>query len=278
MREQVHVLVRGVGDVGSAVAVALHRTGYAVALHDEPRPTTARRGMAFADAVFDGSTTLDGLVAQRVQTVEELRAVLTGGAVIPVSITPFPELRAAVFWSAIIDAGMRKRATPEQQRGSAPLTIGLGPNFVAGDNVDLAIETSWGDRLGAVIESGGTLPLAGEPQPLGGVARARFVYAPVAGCFETGMRIGERVERGAVVAWIGGVVLCAPISGVIRGLTHDDVPVTLGTKVIEVDPRGDPACAFGLGVRPQRIAEGVLRAMGRARNSRLRPRISPVAQ
>ena len=263
MGEQVHVLVRGVGDVGSAVAIALHRSGYAVALHDEPRPTTARRGMAFADAVFDSSATLDGLVAQRVETAEELHAVWAGGAVIPVSIGPYSQLRATVFWSAIIDAAMRKRAAPEQQRGSAPLTIGLGPNFVAGGNVDLAIETSWGDRLGAVIECGETLPLAGEPQPLGGVARARFVYAPVAGCFETTMRIGERVERGAVVASIAGMVLCAPISGVIRGLTHDGVSVALGTKVIEVDPRGDPASAFGLGVRPQRIAEGVLRAMGR---------------
>jgi len=219
--------------------------------------------MAFADAVFDSSTILDGLVARRVQTVEELRAVLADGAVIPVSIRPFSELRAAVFWSAIIDARMRKRTAPEQQRGSAPLTIGLGPNFVAAANVDLAIETSWGDRLGAVIESGATLPLAGEPQPLGGVGRGRFVYAPVAGRFETAMRIGERVERGAVVASIAGMVLCAPISGVIRGLTHYDVAVTPGTKVIEVDPRGDPASAFGLGVRPQRIAEGVLRAMVR---------------
>jgi len=33
--------------------------------------------------------------------------------------------------------------------------------------------------------------------------------------------------------------------------------------VIEVDPRGNSVAAFGLGERPRRIAEGVLRALGR---------------
>ena len=41
---------------------------------------------------------------------------------------------------------MRKRAVPERQRGIAPLTIGLGPNFIAGDTADLAIATMWGER------------------------------------------------------------------------------------------------------------------------------------
>jgi xanthine dehydrogenase accessory factor len=66
MGDRTSVLVRGVGDVGSAVAVVLFRAGYAVALHDEAAPTAPRRGMAFVDAVFDGRATLDGLTAVRV--------------------------------------------------------------------------------------------------------------------------------------------------------------------------------------------------------------------
>jgi xanthine dehydrogenase accessory factor len=139
MRERAPVLVRGIGDVGSAVAVALLRAGYAVALHDEPEPTTPRRGMAFVDAVFDGSAGLDGIAAQRVENTAELRSGFDAATAIPVATWSFSEFLQAVPWSAIIDARMRKRATPERQRGSAPLTIGLGPNFVAGDNVDLAI-------------------------------------------------------------------------------------------------------------------------------------------
>jgi xanthine dehydrogenase accessory factor len=264
-RVGIPLLVRGSGDVGSAAAIVLFRAGYAAALHDEAQPATSRRGMAFANAVFDGAAALDSVVAQRVETIAELRDTLAARTAIPVVVRLFPEVHSAVPWSAIIDARMRKHAKPGHQRGSAPLTIGLGPNFIAGDNVDLAIETNWGDWLGTVIERGPTLPLDGEPQPLGGVARARFVYSPLAGRFETRMQIGDRVEQSEVVASIGGTSLCAPIGGAIRGLTHDGVPVEFRAKVIEIDPRGDPAAAFGLGVRPRRIAEGVSRAMAHAR-------------
>ena len=48
------VLVRGVNDVASAVAHRLFTTGHAVAMHDVATPTTSRRGMAFADAMFSG--------------------------------------------------------------------------------------------------------------------------------------------------------------------------------------------------------------------------------
>jgi xanthine dehydrogenase accessory factor len=144
-----------------------------------------------------------------------------------------------------------------------PLTIGLGPNFIAGDTVDLAIETSW-DRLGAVITSYPTLPLAGEPRTLGGIGRARFVYAPVAGRFTTAARIGDHVGGGALVATIGPAVMAAPITGVLRGLTRDGAAVPRGAKVIEVDPRDNPKAAFGLGERPKRIAAGVLAAIDHA--------------
>ena len=167
-----------------------YRAGYAVALHDEPAPATPRRGMAFADAVFDGWATLDGLTAVRVKTPAELRHALNAGDVVPVVPASFAEVIEATTWSALIDARMRKRAVPERQRGIAPLTIGLGPNFVAGETVDLAIETMWGDRLGEIIDAGATLPLGGEPRPIGGVGRARFVYAPDSGRF-----MNERAHR-----------------------------------------------------------------------------------
>jgi xanthine dehydrogenase accessory factor len=64
------VLVRGSGDVGSAVAHLLLRSGHAVLIHDVDRPAAPRRGMAFADAVFDGSCTLDGVRARRQESRE----------------------------------------------------------------------------------------------------------------------------------------------------------------------------------------------------------------
>ena len=171
------------------------------------------------------------------------------------------DVLAALLPDVLVDARMRKRARPEDQRGLAPLTIGLGPNFVARQTVDLAIETQWGDALGAVVREGATRPLGGEPRSFDGHARDRFVYAPAGGVLRTQAQIAQRVAEGEVVATIGDEELRAPLAGVLRGLAHDGVPVQAGAKVLEVDPRGDLTKVFGIGPRPRRIAEGVLEAI-----------------
>ena len=156
---------------------------------------------------------------------------------------------------------MRKRDVLEHQRGLAPLIIGLGPNFGAGEAVDLAAETGWGEHLGEIIRSGTTLPLAGGPPCLCGIGRERFVYAPSAGCFETGAHIGDHVAVIQTIATIAEIVLSAPLYGVIRGFAHSGVAAAVDAKVIEVDPRDDPAAVFGLGERPGFMAEGVRKAL-----------------
>lgn len=256
MNHSLSILIRGAGDVGSAVALALFRAGMAVALHDGPAPTTHRRGMAFTDAVFDGVATLEGVSARRATGPEDLRRLLMDGEDVAVTTDPFDAVLASVRWDVLVDARMRKRAVPECQRGLVPLTVGLGPNFVAGDNVDVAIETSW-DRLGEIVRSGPTLALAGEPRAIDGVGRERLVYAPVAGRFRTVRLIGELVEAGEVVAEIGETRLVASLAGMLRGLTRDGVAVEKGTKVIDVDPRGRAAVVTGVAERPRRIAEAV---------------------
>ncbi|MEA2221599.1 MAG: xanthine dehydrogenase accessory factor [Solirubrobacteraceae bacterium] len=258
------VLVRGSGDIGSAVAVVLHRAGYGVAIHDVATPAAPRRGMAFADAIFDGACELDGVRAVRFDDPAALAAALRDGGAIPVTTAELPGVLDALAPAVLVDARMRKRERPESQLRLAPLTIGLGPNVVAGETTHLAIETQWGDDLGAVLETGATRALGGEPRSFDGHARDRFVYAPVAGVLRTRAQIAQRVRAGEVVATIGDEPLAAPLDGVLRGLTHDGVAVPAGAKVLEVDPRGDVSKVRGLGPRPRRIGEGVLHAMQRA--------------
>ena len=161
------------------------------------------------------------------------------------------DVLAAVVPDVLVDARMRKRAVPEGQRGLARLTIGLGPNFVAGETTDVAIETQWGDDLGTVVVDGPTKALGGEPRSFEGHARDRFVYAPAAGVMRTAARIAQRVSAGEVVATIGAEELLAPLDGILRGLVHDGVPVAVGAKVVEVDPRGDLTKVLGIGPRPR---------------------------
>ena len=194
MRAVLRALIRGSGDVGSAVAHRLVRAGHAVVIHDVALPAAPRRGMAFADAIFDGACELEGVAARRVDDVEGLRA--GGGAEVFVTTAELEPVLAAMAPDVLVDARMRKRAVPEGQRGLARLTIGLGPNFVAGETTDLAIETQWGDDLGTVVFDGPTKALGGEPRAFEGHARDRFVYAPVAGVMRTKAAIAQRVARG----------------------------------------------------------------------------------
>lgn len=263
MPRMARVLIRGSGDVGSAVAHLLLREGHAVVVHDVALPAAPRRGMAFADAIFDGACELDGIRARRA----ELDEVGEGrrDEVLVCVIEELGDVLAALLPDVLVDARMRKRAQPETQRGLAPLTIGLGPNFVAGETVDLAIETQWGGDLGAVVRHGATKALGGEPRSFAGHGRERFVYAPCGGVIRTRAAIAQRVAAGETVATIDGEELHAPLDGILRGLVHDGVPVQAGAKVLEVDPRADLTKVYGIGPRPRRIAEGVLEAMALSR-------------
>jgi xanthine dehydrogenase accessory factor len=256
-------LIRGAGDIGSAIGVALFRAGYPVILHDQPTPSYSRRGAAFVDALFDGLAAVEDVSARMCANRVEIEAVLAARTAIAVSCGEFSPLLAAAHPRVLVDARMRKRTTPEPQRGLAALTIGLGPNFVAGETTDVVVETAWGDSLGTLITSGRSLPLSGEPKPVDGIGRERYVYAPATGVFLTRSNIGESVAAGAEVARIGGTPLLAPIAGRLRGLTRSGVPVQAGTKVIEVVPHSAAAAIFGVGARQRTVADAVVEAVRR---------------
>ncbi len=253
-------LVRGCGDIGSAVAHALFAAGHAVLIHDVADPGFARRGMAFTDAMYEGTACLEGVVGRRMSDIFSIRLMLKQHLEIPLATDRFAKVLEYLRPQVLIDARMNKHSIPERQSGLAPLTIGLGPNFVAGETTDLVVETAW-QALGRIIESGSSLPLSGEPRPINGHGRERYVYAPADGRFETDCVIAAKVSRGETVASIGAAVIRAPLDGCLRGITHAGASVTVGTKVVEIDPRGDPARSFGIAERPKKLALAVLAAV-----------------
>ena len=116
------------GDVGAAVAILLYRAGYGVALHDDIAPTTSQHGMAFTDAVFDWrqaqqrrsqSGSIDLRTGQCLAGARDC-----AGAILPIADV----LRIRTLLGAL-DARMRKRAVPENQRGLAPLVDWPRPKF-----------------------------------------------------------------------------------------------------------------------------------------------------
>jgi xanthine dehydrogenase accessory factor len=257
------VLVLGCGDVGSAVAHRLFSLGVHVVLCDLARPAHARRGMAYTDALYAGSATVEGVTARHVDGVPGILACWREGGAIPVVAMPDRELLEALPVDVVVEATMRRNRVPPDLRALAPLTVGLGPGFAVHVNCHVAIETQWGERMGAVLREGATAPLGGGPKALDGVTRERFVTAPVTGLWRSDAVIGEPVQASQVLGLLGDQPIRAPIDGILRGVTHDGVQVRAGQKIVEVDPRGAPE-VFGLGERPVAIARGVAAALGLA--------------
>jgi xanthine dehydrogenase accessory factor len=258
------VLVLGGGDVGSAVAHRLFGEGARVLLSERPRSAHARRGMAFTDALFDGTAVLDDIEARLVSDVSGVTAAWQAARCIPIVTLPEDVLRRDLRFDVIVDATMRRDRPPPDLRSGAEWTVGLGPGYRAGLNCAVAIETQWGPSMGAVLREGATAERRGGPRPLAGVGRERFVSAPVAGCWRTSAVLGRPVRAGepvgSVLGAAGEFLLRAPIGGHLRGLARDGVDVRAEQRLVEVDPRVPPQI-FGRGERPLAIARGVVEAL-----------------
>lgn len=252
------ILVRGIGDIGSAVALELFRAGFGVVVNDHARPAHARRGTALVDALYEGKVERCDVMAKRAGTIDDVRIMLACHRAIPVVDADFGDVLRSVAPDVLVDARMRKRAIAEPMRGLARTTIALGPNFVAGEHTDWVVETAWGDDLGRVIRAGSARPYAGEPRKLAGHGRERFVYARSSGTFRTMLDIGQAVVEGATIGTIDGRPVLAPLSGRLRGIAHDGADVSEGARIVEVDASGDGAAIRTPGERPRRIAEAVL--------------------
>src|SRR5262245_36573048 len=98
------IVVRGVGDVGSAVAHRLFTEGYKVVINDVPIPTTTRRGMSFADAVFDGHAILEGVHAVRAHDLVRVKEALDARRALAVYVRDISSLVVAVRPAVLVDA------------------------------------------------------------------------------------------------------------------------------------------------------------------------------
>ena len=248
-------LIRGAGDIASGAALRLWRCGVDVVMTDLARPTAIRRTVAFSDAIVHGETTVEGLRAVRAEDAAQAKALLREG-VIPVLADPECRCREALTPDALVDAILAKRNLGTRI-DDAPIVVGVGPGFTAGEDCHAVVETMRGHMLGHVIYRGGALPNTNIPGLIGGFAGERVLRAPCDGVFTAVHRIGDTVTEGETIGFVEGMPMRCTISGVLRGVLDDGVRVHKGMKSGDVDPRGrteycntvsDKALAVGGGV------------------------------
>lgn len=259
MFEESWVVIRGAGDLATGVIHRLVRSGFPVIATDIPSPTVIRRTVAFAEAVPEGECTVEGIMARRVDDLEEAMRVGREG-IVPVLVDPGARLVERLNPFAVVDAILAKRNVGTR-RGIADVVIGLGPGFTAGEDVDAVIETNRGHDLARVILEGSAEPNTGVPGNVGGKSSERVLRAPCAGVFRSLREIADPVRSGEAVAEVEGRPVVTEIDGILRGLLRDGLPVTKGFKVADVDPRCRREHCFTISDKARAIGGGVLEAL-----------------
>lgn len=234
------IIVRGGGDLAAGTIHRLWSAGLRVLVLEAEHPAAIRRQVSLCEAVYEGETTVEGLRAVRISTLEEAGAVWAENAV-PVLVDPQGKAIRAAKPAVVVDAILAKKNLGTT-RDMASLTIALGPGFTAGQDVDVVIETKRGHKLGRIIREGAAIPNTGVPGVIGGYGAERVIHAAQAGIFRDVRAIGDFVEAGEIIAEIetpdgSRAPVTTSIPGILRGLLRDGYPVAPGFKVADVDPR-----------------------------------------
>jgi len=255
------VVIRGAGELGTGVAHALVQAGARVLLLDRPLPRALRLTVAFAYAAVQERTTVEGVEAVHCRSEQEVVAAWAAGSV---PLWTRAERELALAPEVLVDARMRQVTEPLPLRGAATLTVGIGPGFVAGEDVDFVIESNRGPALGRLLARGSAEAYTGLPGLVAGFREERILRSPCAGPFERRRELGDLVAVGELVGEVQGEPVRARLAGMIRGLKLSGVLVGASHKVGDVDPRNDRTLLTTMSDKARAVGAGVVSALVRA--------------
>jgi len=254
------VLIRGAGEMASGVAHRLHQSHFKVCMLEIPHPIAVRREVSFCEAIYEAEKEVEGVRSKFISKPEEIHSVWKEGK-IPILVDPDgKKTRRFMKPDVFVDAIMAKKNLGTHIK-KAPLVIGLGPGFYAGKDVHIVIETNRGHDLGRLILKGAAEPDTGIPGNIGGYTVERLLRTMKKGVFHPQKWIGDRVNKGSVVAVVDDFPVMAKISGIVRGLIREGVEVKKGMKVGDIDPRGKREFCFTISDKARSIGGGVLEAI-----------------
>lgn len=261
------VLVKGAGEMASAIAWRLHRAHIRrICMLDLENPLSVRRQVSFCTALEAGTgvAVVEGVEAVAAASADDIRAAWAGHkiAVVPV---PDWERIEGLRPEIVVDAILAKRNLGTRI-DQAALVIALGPGFAAGEDCHLVVETNRGHDLGRIVEAGPAEANTGIPGPIAGFAAERVFRAPAAGRFESARKIGDAIRKGETVGHVGGQAVVAELDGILRGLIRPGTEVAAGTKLGDIDPRAKPEFCATISDKARAISGSVLECVMRFHN------------
>ena len=300
IKKNLLIICRGAGDLATGIIHRLHRAGHRVIALETDYPAAIRRQVSFCEAVYDGSAAVEGVTARLVPALADaetdtetysgindtpaaniasekwdssaIEAVLEAGEV-PLLIDPKGESIALLKPDVVVDAIIAKKNLGTTIN-MAPLVIGVGPGFTAGQDVHLVIESMRGHNLARIITDGMAQPNTGVPGNIAGFTSERVIHAPAAGYIHDVRKIGDIVQKGDEIARIYPdkesydnalseyVPVNATITGIIRGLIREGYYFREGFKIADIDPReSELTNCFTISDKARSIAGSVLEAV-----------------
>lgn len=266
------IIVRGGGDLATGTIAKLYRCGFSVLILEIEHPSAIRRNVAFSEAVYQGKQTVEDITCVLAKNLKEAEEMLEKGMLV-LLVDPEGNCISKLQPLAVVD-GILAKKNLGTHRQMAPITIGLGPGFEAGKDVDAVIETMRGHHLGRVLYQGSAIANTGVPGVIGGYAKERVIHSPGTGIIKNVKKITDVVEQGEVIAWIEPqrkqmddpveerIPVKATIPGLLRGLIREDYPVTKGFKIADIDPRiQEYENCFTISDKARCIAGGVVEAL-----------------
>ncbi len=250
------VVIRGAGDVATGIGHRLHMCGFKVLHLDIEKPLVVRRTVAFTQAIFNGEGQVQGVKCVITKNLEEVKAAWEKDYV-AVMIDPEAKILEALKADAVVDAIIAKKNIGTN-RAMAPITIGIGPGFIAGKDVDVVVESNRGHYLGTIILEGSAAANTGIPGSIAGVTSDRVIRAMSDGTMKNVKELGDIVKKGDHIAYIDQVPVEASIDGVIRGLINSGSLVHKGLKIADIDPRGEKEYVYSISEKARAIGGAVV--------------------
>ena len=274
MNKKILIICRGGGDLATGIVHRLFRAGFPVLVLETDSPAAIRRQVSFSEAVYDRMATVEGVTAERIASADRASVdhVLEAGRV-PLLVDPEGNSIAQLKPDIVVDAIIAKKNLGTAKE-MAPLVIGIGPGFTAGEDVDLVVESMRGHNLARIFTTGSALPNTGIPGNIGGFTKERVLHAEADGYMKNIRKIGDIVEKGEEIARIyekmteegifsgSYVSVEASISGIIRGLIREGYHFQKGFKIADIDPReSELANCFTISDKARSIGGSVLEAV-----------------
>lgn len=254
------VIVRGGGDIATGTIYKLFKCGFKVLILEIEKPSAIRRNVAFCEAIYDTQKQVEDVTCYLAHDYDEAKQFLMENKV---TLLIDPEAKAIDYFKpeVVVDAILAKKNLGTTKK-MAPITIALGPGFMAGKDVDVVIETMRGHKLGRTIYQGAALKNTGVPGVIKGYGKERVIHSSGAGTVKHVRHLTDIVKKGEVIAYVDQTPIYATMDGLLRGLIKEGFVVTQGFKMADIDPREDEyENCFTISDKARCIAGGVIEAI-----------------